>query len=317
MFALFGALPTIFLLLLLWAAAKGQWRAVLLGIAMCVASLRVVTWANVWTGDDHDWGWFFLIPDLAALPGLLALAGAAAWTSHRPRVRLLGMLALLASLAMPAAYAMNKWHRKGAIEVAISEANAPWRALQGKRATVATMPALGLEEMIRRRRDDREFLFEALKRQDLSPELLDELLDERSLGRDSDLTFAVVRHPRTGSATLARVYARAEHPEYFYSSLAAHPHTPPEILRAIRRDTTVHVERLDDDFARNPAAPREILDAISRTTTSREAGRNLLANPALDCRLARQLAASPAADSGYGHDLVRDSARARASRLCK
>jgi hypothetical protein len=194
------------------------------------------------------------------------------------------------------------------------------RAVADNRTMLATMlrtvggrGADSLERLVRLHIHDRDFLIAALERAELSAGLLDTLAGYG----DQGVALVALRNPTTRGETLTRVYRTSSYPEYFYQALAAHRHTPPEILREIRSLRTTPLTGLDTWFAGNPATPRDILDEISRTSATAHVVRSLLGNPAIDCRLARQVAAGPAVAGNPKDDDLRPRAAELEAALCR
>ena len=142
-----------------------------------------------------------------------------------------------------------------------------------------------LDSSIRARMTDRSFLLAALQYDSISPDILDSLADSH----DPRIALEVVRNQSTAAETLERVYDRSQiYPDYFVQALAAHPRTPPRILRDLYRES--HATTGDIWFAGNPATPREILAELARTAIDAHVIAALLENPSLDCWLQGQLA---------------------------
>jgi len=145
-----------------------------------------------------------------------------------------------------------------------------------------------LDSSIRERMNDRTFLLAALPYDSISPGILDTLASSPDLG----VALEAVRNPNTPAVTLERVYNRAQtYPDYFSQALAAHPRTPPTILRELYRATGVDsTSELAIWLAGNPATPRDILAVIARSASDAHVIGVLLENPSLDCWLQGQLA---------------------------
>jgi len=142
-----------------------------------------------------------------------------------------------------------------------------------------------LDSSIRANINDRAFVLAALPNDSISPGILDTLANSQDLG----IALEAVRNPGTTAETLTRVYRTKSYPDYFFQALAAHHHTPPEILRDLYgRPRTI--SGLDIWFAGNPATPREILQDISQKSDDRHVIAALLENPSIDCRLLTDLA---------------------------
>jgi hypothetical protein len=144
-----------------------------------------------------------------------------------------------------------------------------------------------LDSSIKTRMSDRAFLLAALPNDSVSPEILDSLANSNDLG----IALEAVRNPNTTGETLARVYHIKSYPDYFFQALAAHRHTPPDILRDLyHRPRTI--TGLDIWFAANPATPHEILDEIATGTRDQYVVNAMLGNPALDCATLSRLASN-------------------------
>ena len=142
-----------------------------------------------------------------------------------------------------------------------------------------------LDSGIRTRMTDRAFLLAALPNDSVSPDILDTLANSPDL----NIALEAVRNPNTRPETLEHVYRTKSYPDYFFQALAAHHHTPPNVLLDLyHRPQTI--TGLDIWFAGNPSTPHEILDQISRTATDRSVIGALLENPSLDCGMLTHVA---------------------------
>jgi hypothetical protein len=136
-----------------------------------------------------------------------------------------------------------------------------------------------LDSAIRARMNDRAFLIAALPHDSISPDVLDTL----AASPDLNVALEAIRNPATSAETLTRVYRTASYPDYFFQALAAHHHTPSEILRDLyHRPRTI--SGLDIWFAGNPSTPVDVLDEIAKTTKETFVVAQLIENPALDCK---------------------------------
>ena len=272
---------------------KGERKG--LGVSLLFFGLSVAAgfWAITRSRSGTAAIGLLFLPLLGAIAGLLAL-GFGHWRSSREfATKLAGWLCLGGAVLVVAAQVVQG-ERTTRLNRTRDDAQAEFsRAIEREREALADTlrrnegrEAEVVDRLIRERMNDRAFLIPALESKFVSPDVLD------TLARSADLGVALqaVRNPNTEAATLARVYRTHSYPGYFFQALAAHAHTPPEILRE-------HYERprtiggLDIWFAGNAATPRDILDKISRTTTDASVVQGLLGNPALDCRLLTQAAA--------------------------
>jgi hypothetical protein len=171
------------------------------------------------------------------------------------------------------------------------------RALDIQRARVAAVVARSgdaaadsLDALLRANPNDRELLLAALERPLVSPGLID------SSARSPDLGIALkaVQNPSASAVTLEWVYRSHPNRNYFLQAIAAHPHSPPDVLRAIRRLRPAPISGLDIWFAGNASAPEDVLLDVARTSESIEAVRVLLRNPALGCATVRSAERGPA-----------------------
>jgi hypothetical protein len=142
-----------------------------------------------------------------------------------------------------------------------------------------------LDSAVRTRMKDDAFLLAALPNDSISPELLDTLANSPGLG----IALEAVRNRNARAETLERVYRTKSYPDYFFQALAAHQHTPTNVLLELyHRPRTIM--NLDIWFAGNPSSPKEILGDIARTAKDRSVIAALLENPSLDCGTLTQLA---------------------------
>jgi hypothetical protein len=315
-----SVVPLVYLGLLGWLGAAGKRQGILVSLACFAATLAAGVWGIFQSRSSTAAIGLIFLPVIAGAAGLLGLAyGRSRASAHWP-VRRLGRLALLGAVALPGAEVANglsSIQRNARRDAAQAE---HVRAVKENRAMLAGMlRAVGsrggdsLERLVRLRIHDRDFLIAALDHEELSPELLDTLADYG----DQGVALLAVRNPTTRGETLTRVYRTSSYPAYFYQSLAAHRNTPPEILREIRGSRTTPTTELDIWFAGNPATPNDILDEISRTSASAYVVRSLLRNPAIDCRMARQVAAGPAVAANPKDDDLRPRAAELEAALCR
>lgn len=136
-----------------------------------------------------------------------------------------------------------------------------------------------IDQLIRDSDNDPEMVLPALQSAFASPDTLDRFARKDDLS----LTLAAVRNPNCRAETLARIYRTHVHPFYFYQALAAHPHTPPDILREMHGNPGV-IAGLDIWFARNPATPADLLLGLTNTRDINVV-QSLLQNPSLNCDL--------------------------------
>jgi hypothetical protein len=165
-------------------------------------------------------------------------------------------------------------------------------------AQVPGQEAATLAMLVREHEVDPEFLMAAFESRFASPEDLDRF----ARADDLSLTLTVLRNASCRADTLVRIHRIHSYPDYFLQALAAHPNTPPELLREIHGQEPRRIQGLDHWLARNPSTPPDILDALAR---SADLGviQGLLQNPGVSCamlpEIARSLRASSRPDDGY------------------
>jgi len=263
-----------------------------LGLSLLFFAAAVMT--GVWAIDQSrssTAGIAFLgIPLMGALGGFLGLAFGR-WRSSSEPARKIGAWVGLAGALLLVSFNIsqgaqtksknrtndNKWAAQSA-EIARDR-----KMIDSALKLNAGRERRYLDSSIRARMNDRAFLIAALPHDSISPALLDTLAASNDLG----ISLEAVRNPGTDSVTLARVFRTHSVPFYFFQALAAHHHTPPEILRQLYQ----HPEPMGGLaiwFASNPSTPRDVLDEISKST-DRNVIAQLLENPALDCQMLMRL----------------------------
>jgi hypothetical protein len=285
-------LPLAYLLGLVLLVRRGDRVRVGTSLLFFVALIAVGAWAIGRSRSSTAGIGFIFLPTLGTLGGVLGL-GFAHWRASNEVTQkiaawlcLAGALLLLGSQVVEGVRTESRNRARDDQYAAQLEATA--RERRALADTLARSPGRESEvvnERIRARRNDRALLLAALESPYVSADVLDTLADSPDLG----IALEAVRNPNARAETLARVYRERSYPDYFFQALAAHPHTPPDILREIyNRPRTIG--GLDIWFAGNVATPRDVLDPISRTTTSGDVAGALLDNPALDCGLVTQIA---------------------------
>ena len=289
--AIFGA-PVAYLVVLLRLLVRKDPRGLALSLLFAAAAVMSAVWAMDQSRSSTRGLAFLGFPLMATLGGFLGLAFGRYRTSTDLSQRIGAWLGLAAALALVgfniSGGLKEKTKNKGrdATQAAFSA------EISRDRDSIATAlkqnpgrERAWLDSGIRTRMTDRAFLLAALPNDSISPSLLD------TLANSSDLNIALeaVRNPNTRPETLDHVYRTKSYPDYFFQTLAAHRHTPPNVLLELyhRPQTIVG---LDIWFAGNPSTPHEILDHISRTATDRSVIGALLENPALDCGILTHLA---------------------------
>jgi hypothetical protein len=281
-----GVLPLAYLTLLVVMLAKRDHRG--LGLSLLFAALAVIT--GMWAINESRASTAGIgvlgIPMLGSLAGLLALAFARLRQSPEPLHRATAWVAIAAAVFLVGFNVTQRTETKilntqrDSVQTAYSAEIARDKATID--AALAENPgrqSAYLDSAMRARRNDKAFLIAALPHDSISPAILDTLASSPDL----NVALEAVRNPATTGATLSRVYHRASYPDYFFQALAAHPHTPPEVLRDLYQRPR-SISGLDIWFAGNPSTPLDILDDIANKTKESYVVSQLIENPALDCK---------------------------------
>jgi hypothetical protein len=289
--ALLG-LPIAYLVALVMLLLRKEPRGVWLSVSFAVAAAMTDLWAIGQSRSSTAGIAILGLPMLGALGGFLGLAFGRYRTST-DRSRRIGAWLGLAGALLLVAFNIAQGKQEKSKNKGRDETQAAFLAeISRDRNSIAAAlkenpghERAWMDSSIRARMNDRAFLLAALPRDSISPDILDSLANSRDLG----IALEAVRNPNTRPETLERVYRTQSYPDYFFQALAAHRHTPPNVmLELYRRPRTI--TGLDMWFAGNPATPKVILDEISRTATESYVIGALLENPSLDCGMLTQLA---------------------------
>jgi hypothetical protein len=319
-------LLTLLLLPLMYAAAlftlwsNRRREALGLSVAVFAVTIAVGYWAILQSRSSTASIGVIFLPILGSISGALVLAYGASRRSPNATLRSLGLVALLAAAA-PAAIEINGARRTRNLNAQRDvDQTRRDRALAAYRLALDTLLRDAgerggdtLAALLRARAHDREFLLAALERDVISTDALDTLVRSKDLG----IALQAVRNPKTSSDALASVYRTSDYPAYFYQALAAHPNTPPQILREIHRVRPAPILGLDIWFAGNEAAPGDVLLDIARTTKSIDVIRVLLRNPSLDCAQLDAASVGPALAANRNDEDSLEQIRARRPLLCR
>jgi hypothetical protein len=289
--AIFGA-PLAYLVVLLRLLVRKEPRGLALSFLFAAATVMSAVWAMDQSRSSTRGLAFLGFPLMATLGGFLGLAFGRYRNSadvSRQIGAWLGLAGTLALIAFNLSGGLKeKTKNKGrdATQAALSA------EISRDRDSITTAlkqnpgrERAWLDSSIRTRMTDRAFLLAALPNDSVSPEILDTLANSQVL----NIALEAVRNPNTRPETLEHVYRTKSYPDYFFQALAAHHHTPPNVLLELyHRPQTI--SGLDIWFAGNPSTPHEILDQISRTATDRSVIGALLENPSLDCGMLTHVA---------------------------
>jgi hypothetical protein len=284
-------LPIAFVLIVGRVAIGRDWRAIIWSLLFAAAAAISAIWSIKQSRSSTAGIGYLGVPFLAAIGGLLGLAFGR-WRTAPDVPRKVG-----ASLAFIAAIAVvGMGVHEGRITRARNATRDDAQAILS--ATIArNRDAIDdalkrnpgrereyLDSAIRAHINDRAFLLAALPHDSISATLLDTLASSTDLG----ITLEAVRNPNTSAETLSRIYKTHTYPDYFFQALAAHHHTPPEILRSLHHNPGV-MSNLDIWLAANPSTPKDVLEDIGKTATDQRVIGQLLENSALDCGVLTQV----------------------------
>jgi hypothetical protein len=288
---IFGA-PIAYAVVLLTLAVRREWRGLALSLLFAAAVVMSAVWAMDQSRSSTRGLAFLGFPLMAALGGLLGLAFGRYRTSSDVSRRIGAWLGLAGTLALigfnisGGLKEKTKNRGRDATQAAFSA-----EISRDRDMIIAALKAnpgrerAWLDSSVRAHMTDHAFLLAALPNDSMPPGLLDTLASSTDL----NIALEAVRNPNTRPETLEHVYRTKSYPDYFFQALAAHHHTPPNVLLELyHRPQTI--TGLDIWFAGNPSTPHEILDQISRTATDKSVIGALLENPSLDCGLLTHVA---------------------------
>lgn len=284
-------IPIAYLVVIASSLVRGERRGIGLSLLFVAIAVLADLWSIKQSRSSTAALGLFVVPLIGVLAGFLGLAFGRYRTST-DRSQRTGARAALVGAVVLVGFTVTQGEQTNAKNRGNDDAQAALLAeisLDRKQIAAGLMENPGrerewMDSAIRAHMNDRPFLLAALPRDSISPEILDSLANSSDMG----IALEAVRNPNTRGETLERVYRTKSYPDYFFQALAAHPHTPPNVMRELyARPATI--TGLDIWFAGNPATPREILDNFSRTSTDRSVITSLLGNPALDCALLGQV----------------------------
>ena len=281
-----GILPLVYIAVLVAMLAKRDHRGLGLSLLFAAAAIATGIWAiNESRASTAGIG-MLGIPMLGSLAGLLALAFGRLRLSAEPLHRATGWVALAAAVFLVGFNVTQRSETKilnnqrDSVQAAYSaEIARDKETIDSALAQNPGRQTAYLDSAIRTRMHDRAFLIAALPHDSISPAILDTL----ATSPDLNVALEAVRNPGTTAEALSRVYHTASYPDYFFQALAAHHHTPPEILRELYQRPR-SISGLDIWFAGNPSTPLDILDDIANKTKESYVVSQLIENPALDCK---------------------------------
>ncbi len=252
-----------------------------------VAVLGIGTWAILQSRSSTAGIGMLLLPFIGVLAGALAWGFANLRRAQKLSLRLLAGLCLVALLGLLAWQVNGGWHtiqhnktRDAAQQARMQRIEQQRVLLNDLLAQNVGVEAATVEHFIVQHRDDEEALLSALASPFVSAATLDHYARQNEFG----LTLTALRNKNCSAATLVRIYRTHTYPNYFLQTVAAHAHTPPDILREIYVQSPRAIDGLDVWLAANPATPIEIVQTLSDSHDI-QVLQNVLQNPQLDCAL--------------------------------
>jgi hypothetical protein len=311
------ALPIAYVAWLVALALKRRGTEVLLSLLTFAITIVAGAWSIRQSRSSTAAIGFIFLPMLGCAAGGLVLGFMESRRTRSATLRALGIVALVGA-AFPAVVAVRggrtsiaKNQSRDADQIRRDSAYARDRArLDTTLAASGDHAADTLEALVRAHGDDRELILAVLER----PEVPAAVLDSFARSPDLGLALQAVRNPSAPPATLERIYRTHPYRDYFLQALAAHPNSPPAILREIRALRPAPIIGLDIWFAGNRSTPADVLRDVARTTESIDAVRTLLRHPALDCGIVEGAANGPAVRAHHADaDVAQRIIEARAS----
>jgi hypothetical protein len=313
-------LPIAYLASLVALIVRRRRDGVMLSLLVFGVTIAAGAWSIMQSRSSTASIGFIFLPTLGSVAGGLALAYGATRRAGDRMLRMIGIIALLASAA-PAVIALRggrettaKNQRRDADQARRDSAYATHRA---RLDTILARSGEGasdtLQALLRRNPGERELLLAALER----PQLPIALLDSFARSPDLGIALQAIRNPNAPPETLERLYRTHQYRDYFLQTLAAHANTPPAILREIRSMKPAPITGLDIWFAENPSTPPDVLLDVARTSESIEAVRRLLQHPALDCTMIENATHGPAVRGNPSDTDIADRMAEARTRLCR
>jgi hypothetical protein len=285
------ALPLGYLVTVAVLLVKKDPRGILLSVLFELVVIASMVWSIAQSRSSTAGVGFIFLPLVAALAGFFGLAVGRWRTSTYLGHRLGAWLALAGLVALVAINITGGVEARTVNRARDNQWTAESAEISHDRELIdaalkrnPTSQREFLDSSIRANRANRAFLLAALPHDSISSDLLDTLANSPDLG----IALETIRNPATSAATLTRVYRTHSYPDYFFQALAAHLHTPPDILRNLHTKPGT-ISGLDVWLAANPSTPHDVLDDIAKKSTDKHVIAQLLENPSLDCGLLTEL----------------------------
>ena len=298
-------LPCAYLVALVMLFIKRRRTGLLISLFCFIAAIGLGTWAIFQSRSSTAGIGMLFLPFIGVAAGALAWGFAKLRRAPKLPLRLLAGLCLVALLGIFAWEVNGGWQTIQLNKTRDAARQARAQHIEQQRVFLTELLAKNsghetatLTQFIAQHASDEEALFSALASEYATPAQLDSYARKDDFG----LTFTALRNKNCSAATLARIYRTHTYPGYFLQALAAHAHTPPDILREIFQQSPRPMTGLDSWLAANPATPLDIVQSLSDSHDI-QVLQSVLQNPQLDCAMLSRarlaLAASNRPDDNY------------------
>lgn len=284
---IFMLVPIIYLIGLVLLYATGRRRGIWVSLVFFALAMGVGLWAIFQSRSSTAGIGVLFLPFLGVLAGVLGWLFRNLQIAKHFALRVLGWLCLAGAIALLAwgVYDGLKTIKLNQTRDAAQQARST--RIDGHRAAIKTLLAQNkgrepatLEKIIVEANNDDEILIPALASEYVSADTLDRF----ARADDLSVTLTAVRNPNCRAETLVRIFRTHSYPDYFFQALAAHPNTPPVILREMYQKNPRTIMGLDIWFAKNPATPDDMLLELTDTRDPNVI-QSLLQNPKVDCNM--------------------------------
>ncbi|MDP3087513.1 MAG: hypothetical protein Q8M99_04900 [Methylotenera sp.] len=281
----FLLIPITYIICLIVLFVTKKQRGLAISLIFCALAIAIELWAIMLSRSSTAAIGVLLLPFVGVLAGVLGWAFCNLQVAKHIALRLLGWLCLVGALSVFAFEVNQVLDTVKLNQMRDAEHQARSARISRNHAIIASMLAqnkgretAAIEQSIREKSNDSEFLLAALANEFVTAETLDHYAHADELS----ITLTVLRNPNCSADTLARIYRTHSHPDYYFQTLASNANTPAEILREIYQKPRT-ITGLDIWFAKNPATPADILLTLSKTKDTNVI-QSLLQNPNFDCK---------------------------------
>jgi hypothetical protein len=284
-------IPLAYIAVLITLLARRDPRGIFVSLILGAAAIASAMWAINQSRSSTAGIGYLGVPFIGALAALVGLAFGR-WRSSTDAAKRIGAWIGLAAALLIVAFTIVEGSQTRAKNAVRDDKQAEFSAAVAHErelidAALKENPGRErqyLDSSIRARMTDRAFLLAALPHDSISAAVLDTVASSPDIG----VTLEAIRNPNASAETLTRIYKTHTYPDYFFQAIAAHHHTPPDILRSLHRNPGV-IAAIDVWLAGNPATPRDVLEEIAKTASDPHVIAQLLENPSLDCGLLTQV----------------------------